>query len=310
VVRRLPPRPLPGGGQEKIMDLPRFPEFKPVGLEDREVIDGFIRRFPSEACEVNFTNVFIWRSYERTKFTTINGNLCLMGAPRSEPAFFLQPIGTNKMRETVEACLSFCPRLSCIPESFLLRHGPGLRWEEDKNNFDYVYRVVDLINLRGKKYDGKRNRIKKFERSCRSRYVRLTPEHLPTCRRLLEEWFEVKVRQDGPIGEAQKRAMLEALNCFSELKLVGGAVEIEGRVEAFSIGERLNADTAVIHIEIANADYEGLAQFINREFVKNEWAAYEYINREQDMGVAGLRRAKMSYYPSHLVKKFNITSVI
>jgi len=88
------------------------------------------------------------------------------------------------------------------------------------------------------------------------------------------------------------------------LNLIGGAVEVQGRLEAFSIGGRLNADTAVIHIEIANPVYEGLAQFINREFVKNEWAAYEYINREQDMGVAGLRRAKMSYHPARLIRKY------
>ena len=91
---------------------------------------------------------------------------------------------------------------------------------------------------------------------------------------------------------------------FSPLGLSGGVVEVDGGVEAFSIGERLNPDTAVIHLEIANPRYDGLAQFINREFVKNEWAALKYINREQDMGIAGLRRAKMSYYPHHLVKKF------
>jgi len=91
---------------------------------------------------------------------------------------------------------------------------------------------------------------------------------------------------------------------FSSLGLIGGVVEVDGRIEAFSIGERLNPDTAVIHLEIANFRYDGLAQFINRQFVKNEWAALKYINREQDMGIPGLRRAKMSYYPHNLVKKF------
>ncbi|MGB9004899.1 MAG: phosphatidylglycerol lysyltransferase domain-containing protein [Candidatus Aminicenantales bacterium] len=287
------------------MDLPRFPEFKRVGLEDKEAIEGFIDRFPSEACEVNFANIYTWRDYERTRFTTINGNLCLLSRPGSDPAFFLPPLGTNRIKETIEACLSFCPRLSCVPESFL-QQCQGFRWEEDKNNFDYVYRSSDLINLRGKKYDGKRNRIKKFENSCSSRYLRLRPEHLRACQLLYEDWYAAKIRQDGQIGQAQRVAVLEALARFDELNLVGGAVEVKGRLEAFSIGGKLNADTAVIHIEITNPAYEGLAQFINREFVKNEWAGYKYINREQDMGVAGLRRAKMSYYPSHLVKKFNI----
>jgi hypothetical protein len=127
---------------------------------------------------------------------------------------------------------------------------------------------------------------------------------LGACRLLYEDWYAAKIRQDDQIGQAQRVAVLEALARFDELNLVGGAVEVQGRLEAFSIGGKLKADTAVIHIEIANPVYEGLAQFINREFVKNEWAAYEYINREQDMGVAGLRRAKMSYYPHRLIKKF------
>jgi hypothetical protein len=284
-------------------DLPRFPEFKRVGLEDKAAIEGFIDRFPSEACEVNFANIYTWRDYERSLFTIINGNLCLFCRPGSEPAFFLPPLGTNRIRETIEACLSYCPRLACVPESFL-QHCQGWPWEEDKNNFDYVYRSSDLIHLRGKKYDGKRNRIKKFEKSRHYRYLRLKPEHLEACRLLFEDWCAAKIRQNGQIGPAQRVAVLETLAHFQELSLVGGAVEIEGRLEAFSIGGRLKTDTAVIHIEIANPATEGLAQFINREFVKNEWAAYEYINREQDMGMAGLRRAKMSYYPCRLIKKF------
>jgi uncharacterized protein len=283
---------------------PRFPEFKPVGLEDKEVIDSFIRRVPSEACEIIFTNIFIWRHYEHPTFTAINGNLCVLCRPRSEPAFFLPPIGTDKLRETIEACLSICPRMACVPESFALDHCAGLRVQEDPENFDYVYRVADLVHLRGKKYDGKRNRIKKFEKSHASRYLKLEPEHLGTCRRLFEEWFQIKARENGRIGETQRTAVLEILADFGPLGLSGGAVEVDGRIEAFSIGERLNPDTAVIHLEIADPRYDGLAQFINREFVKNEWAALKYINREQDMGVAGLRRAKMSYYPHHLVKKF------
>ena len=286
-----------------MMELPRFPEFKRVGLEDKAVLEGFIDRFPSEACEVNFANIYTWRDYERTQFTTINDNLCLLCRPGPDPAFFMPPLGTNRIRETIEACLSFCPRLSWVPESFL-QQCQGFHWEEDKNNFDYVYRASDLIHLRGKKYDGKRNRIKKFEKNYISRYLRLRAEHLGACRLLYEDWYAAKIRQDGQIGQAQRVAVLEALAHFSELNLVGGAVEVQGRLEAFSIGGKLKADTAVIHIEIANPVYEGLAQLINREFVKNEWAAYEYINREQDMGVAGLRRAKMSYYPHRLIRKF------
>ncbi|MBM3284613.1 MAG: hypothetical protein FJY81_01945, partial [Candidatus Aminicenantes bacterium] len=80
------------------MSLPRFPEFKLAGLEDREILSDFICRFPSEACEMNFANIFIWRNFERPKLTTINGNLCILCEPPSEPAYFLPPLGDARMR--------------------------------------------------------------------------------------------------------------------------------------------------------------------------------------------------------------------
>ncbi len=288
------------------MNLPRFPEFKLVGLEDKETITRFTLNFPSEACEINFANIFIWKNFEHTKFTTVNGNLCILCEPPSEPAYFLQPLGATSIRETIETCLSFSPHLSRVPEAFIRQHCGGLRHEPDRNNFDYVYLASDLISLKGKKYDSKRNRIRKFEKSHSYRYLRLSPGHLEGCCHLFEEWAEFKALQRGPIPEAQKLAILEALTHFEELDLVGGAIEVEGRIEAFSVGGRLNADTAVIHIEIANPAYDGLGQLINREFVKKEWAAFKFINREQDEGISGLRRAKSSYHPHHLVKKYNV----
>ena len=109
------------------------------------------------------------------------------------------------------------------------------------------------------------------------------------------------------MARAQQDAIQEALVHFGPLGLSGGAIEVDGRIEAFSIGEPLSADTAVIHIEIANPAFPGLAQLINREFVRNEWSGFAFINREQDVGHPGLRRAKESYHPHHMVKKFTIT---
>jgi hypothetical protein len=105
---------------------------------------------------------------------------------------------------------------------------------------------------------------------------------------------------------ADKGAIVQALASFELLGLKGGVVKVGGRVEAFTLGGRLTADTAVIPIEIANPGLVGLAQWINREFVRREWLAFRYINREQDMGIEGLRRAKLSYQPAGLVKKYNL----
>lgn len=276
-----------------------------MGLEDQTFIKGALEKFPSEASEANFGNTYIWRKYDHPRWTLHNGNLCLFFEPPAEPAFYLQPLGDNKVQETVRSCLDFAPRLARVPKSSAAVHCRGCKCEADRDNFDYVYLTEDLINLKGKKYDGKRNRIKKFEKSHTWRYLKLDPERLSDCHRLLEDWIKAKA-SNGTMMIHEREAISEALVHFETLGFSGGAIEVEDRIAAFSIGEKLTPDTAVIHIEIVNPDYEGLAQLINREFVKNEWSSYKFINREQDLGLPGLRRAKLSYNPHHLVKKYNI----
>jgi len=288
------------------VNLPLYPEFKAVSLEDRDLFRSFQSRCPVEVCEMIFGNIFIWRNFDHPRFTIINDNLCVRLEPPDEPAYFLQPFGTTTIPETIRMCLEHAPRLSRIPASFAGKFcSAGFHCAADPDNFDYVYETRDLIELKGKKYDGKRNRIRKFERSHAHRYVELTADHLAACHRLFEEWAGEKDSPD-PMAGAQRDAIEQALTHFESLQMSGGAIEVEGTVAAFSIGEQLNPDTAVIHIEIVSPKHEGLAQLMNREFVKNGLASYAFINREQDMGVPGLRRAKQSYHPHHLVEKHHI----
>jgi len=287
------------------MSLPRYPEFKDLGLEDKTVVRSFLERYPAEVCELSFGNAFIWRHYDHPRYTVINGNLCLRFEPPDEPSYFLQPVGENTIPETIAACLSSASRLSRIPESFASQWCRGFSCAPDRDNDDYVYAAQDLIALAGKKYDGKRNRIRKFERSHAHRYVRLTPEALPACQRLFEEWLKDKGCAT-PLIRAQQDAIQEALTHFAALEIAGGAIEVEGQIAAFSIGERLSAETAVIHIEIVSPRYDGLSQLINRELVKNALSSFAFVNREQDLGDPGLRRAKLSYQPHHMVEKHHI----
>ncbi len=285
---------------------PRFPALKPVGLEDGPLIRDFLARYPSEACEMTFANIYIWREYERPVYAFHNGNLCVLCAPPSESPYFLQPVGETELAGTVDACLDLNPRLSRVPEAFSLRYCASHRAEPAPDNFDYVYASEDLAQLKGKRYDGKRNRIRKFERTTAYRYGKLGPDNIDGCRALFEEWFNGKGLSDPGI-RAEEAAILAALSDLEALGLTGGAVEVEGKVQAFSIGEPLTRDTAVIHVEIANPAFPGLAQLINREFVRHEWSGFVFINREQDVGHPGLRRAKESYHPHHLVKKHTVT---
>lgn len=287
------------------MSLPLYPEFKPVGLEDKPVFDEWLERDPSPVCELSFANIYIWRDSEHPRWTVVDGSLCVLVEPDFEPPYFLPPVGGERVPEAIATCLKYAPRLSRVPEEFVRRYGGGFRVEEDPANFDYLYLVRDLVELKGKRYDGKRNRVRKFESTFAHEYHPLSEADVPGCLRLLEDWFEEKGNGD-PYMRGQRLAIVEALGAFEALGLRGGVVKVGGRVEAFSLGGRLTADTAVIPIEIANPGLVGLAQWVNREFVRREWSEYRLVNREQDRGVEGLRRAKLSYQPAGLVKKSNL----
>jgi hypothetical protein len=287
------------------VSLPVYPDFKDLELEDRESLLPYFERFPLEISESTFANHFIWRRFDHPRFTTIHGNLCLRFEPPDQPSYFLQPLGEAEIPDTIRTCLQAASRLSRIPASFAERWCGGLRCAPDRDDFDYVYRTEDLAELKGKRFDGKRNRIKKFEKSHAWSYVRVDASDLAACRALFEEWSAGKDPESGA-AHAQQDAIQEALLHYRRLGLTGGAVETEGAVAALAIGERLNADTAVIHIEIVNPRYEGLAQLMNREYVRREWPGTAFINREQDLGVPGLRRAKTSYHPCRMVEKYHI----
>jgi len=287
------------------VSLPRYPEWKPVGLEDKAVFEEYLERDPSEVCELNFANIFIWKDSEHPSWTLLNGSLCILVEPEFEEPYGLPPIGGERVSETVATLLRHAPRLSRVPEVFVGRIGAGFEVEEDPANFDYIYLRQELAELKGKKFDGKRNRIRKFESTFPHEYHALTQPDVPGCVRLLEDWFEEK---NGDVSiRAEKKAILQALASFPRLGLKGGVVKVGGRVEAFTVGGRLTADMAVIPIEIANPGLVGLAQWINREFVRREWGDDMFVNREQDMAIEGLRRAKLSYQPVRLVKKYNLS---
>ncbi len=134
----------------------------------------------------------------------------------------------------------------------------------------------------------------------------MTEEIVPYCIASAVEWYDR--RTDNHLGlEYEKFAILEALGNFKYLGFQGGVIELYGKIEAFTCGEVLNEDTAVIHMEKGNTEIRGLYQMINREFCRHAWPHMTYINREEDMGIEGLRRAKKSYNPVKLINKYEVT---
>jgi len=291
--------------------IPDFPELKPIELKDKEEVQNYLEHFPPDICELTFANIYIWREWEKPRLTKINGNLCVLCSPPDEPAYFLEPVGENKLDETVNLGLTLVSRWSRLSEKFLGKLAGQYIINEDRDNFDYVYLTQELAELSGKKYDGKRNWIKRFEKQFKYELSAINQNDLPGCLELIREWGRGSADRERQEGEdnhtgAAVRAMEEALLNFGLFSFSTLAVLIDGRVEGFCLGEKLNPDTAVVHIEVASREFPGLYQFLNRECARRAWQQFRYINREQDAGLPGLRSAKLSYHPHHLVKKYNL----
>lgn len=179
----------------------------------------------------------------------------------------------------------------------------------DRNNYDYVYLTENLIELTGRRFSAKKNHINYFLMHYPGfRYLPLTEELVPACIESAEQWYER--RDNGQAGlDSERVAIMEVLNNFTYLQLTGGVIEIYGKIEAFAIGEALNEEMAVIHIEKGNVGIRGLYQMINREFCREAWSHMTYINREEDMGIEGLRRAKKTYNPIKMIAKYDVTKL-
>jgi len=294
------------------MNIPDFPLFKILDKEDKRTFEDLLSKRRLKISDYTFTNFYIWRIADRTQLTMINGNLCALVLAPDKKQYFMMPLGTNKIEETLETCLSFSPAVIRTDEEFIssfVKDPEKFAVEEDRSNFDYVYQTRDLIELKGRKYDAKRNHLNAFLRSNSFSYERMGKAHIKECLELNEKWcLEKKMESEAfPNIECEGMVVKEVLENLDDLEATGGIITTNGKISAFSVGEMLNDDTAVIHIEKADPAIRGMSQLINREFARNEWSGTTYINREQDMGHPGLRKAKSSYHPVRLERKFNIT---
>ena len=174
-------------------------------------------------------------------------------------------------------------------------------------SWDYVYKREKLAELKGKKLHGKRNHINKFiEEHPDFVYKKLDSSMYGECIAVYDEWKEEKGLSEKEFAN-ERRSVVLALENMDKLNLTGGAILLDGKIKAFTIGERLTENMQLIHIEKADAEINGLFPMINKMYVLNECKDVEYINREEDMGIEGMRKAKRSYFPDYMVKKYCAT---
>jgi len=292
-------------------------DFKPVGLSDKGRMYRHFKAEDSRSCDFNFTNIFIWGDTYKLTAAEIS-DMLVFRTVVDDMIYYSFPIGPGDTRAAVSALLRHCEERE---EAFHLRGITEKNAEkidilfpclfdfiEERSYYDYIYSAEKLATLSGKRLHAKRNHINKFESTYKWSFEPLTAENVTLCAEMNKEWVlrNEDEKDFGTFGSEQD-ALSKALSNFDALGLEGGILYADGKVAAFTIGEKLNSDTYVVHFEKAFKEITGSYSMINREFVRYVLQKHPetvYINREDDTGAENLRRAKESYYPEFMVEKF------
>ncbi len=294
-------------------------DFKELTLADQATINTYFQQGQYNNSECTFTNLYIWRNCYQVQWAIVEGFLIIK--PQSgDDSWILPPYGDYKKHDLPKALSLVQNYFTQMGKPLIIRaitepianvlnqQCPDLlKLEEERDLDDYLYSGEDLRLLKGRKYHSKRNHLTNFRKNHSDyQYERLTKAMIPEVEEFLERWCAQKeckgAFDEGLICERQ--AIKEALREFDTLPYIGAVIRLNGQIEAFTMGEMLNEQTLVIHVEKANSDINGLYGAIHQDYLLHEWPEVPFVNREEDTGDEGLRTAKLSYHPLELVVKY------
>jgi len=288
-------------------------DFKPVTLADRTFFERHYTLYPQTHSGNTFTNMVCWNHFTPYRYAYVNGNVIISctteGVTRFHPP--IGPRDPELMRELIRLALDVSdetPIELIDPDTaqWMQELDPGLVLVPDRDNFEYVYRASDLAELPGKKYQKIRSHVNRFRRNCLNYVEPITPQNLEEVMKFLKKWSEWKGCRKNLVLASEVGAARYAVEHFTELSLQGTLIRVDSEIGAISLYERLNADTALIHFEKGLPDCEGIYKAINEETAAVLAGEVEYINRESDLGVGGLREAKLRYHPHHMVEVYSL----
>lgn len=284
-------------------------QFRKAKIEDKKEIDEILSKCECPSLEYNFTTLFLWQDVFNIEFK-IEDDILFMrsGADKNS---YLFPCGTGDLDAALHKLLKDKVRFYSVSEKnkeHLEKIAPDrFDFFEVRNDGDYVYQRESLATLKGKKLSSKRNHINRFiAENPDWSYEEITSCNITEVSKMHDKWC--KLVDDGSKKGLTEEAEVvkRALHYYDELKLSGGIIRCNGEVVAFSLGDKLNDTTFLVHIEKAFSHINGAYQIINREFVLHNCMDYEFVNREDDTGDENLRKAKLSYRPIEIVKKYEV----
>jgi len=290
--------------------------FNPLTIDDKAIFDKYLKGYPFKTSEYSFTNLIIWRKGCDISYTIYNGTLIIKKRDFKGNYHFMQPIGYKKKDlkcivenlknykiETGMPCLFKDVENSFLDELKKI-YNDGVKIEEDIDNFDYIYASDKLINLSGKKLHSKKNHYNYFIKTYNYTIKDFSdPRVKEDCIKASQSWHEEKNSSDEYLSY-ELEGIREIIFNSAKLNLKGMAVYVDDNIASFTIGETVNENMSIVHVEKGRSDIRGIYTFTNKVFVENYLSNVKYINREQDLGIEGLRKAKKSYNPLKLEKKY------
>lgn len=291
--------------------------FRPISICDKELICGYTRQSDYRNCDFSFANICSWNFLYQTEYAVVDRMLLIRFRIDEGRIAYMMPSGDGDLRQAIRRiesdaeslghtlCLLGVSAHSCgvleqlFPSEF--------KFHAERDYFDYIYLRANLLNLTGKKFQSKRNHINRFIQTYPDyRYTPITSDIIPVCLDLEDRWREeIEGPNEQEAIDNERKSMIFALNHYEELGISGGALWVDDRIVAFTFGAPINYDTFGVHVEKADSKIDGAYTMINKLFVGHIPDTYTYINREEDLGLPGLRKAKLSYHPDILLEKYS-----
>lgn len=296
--------------------------FQPITLDAKPLIDSYTKPWNLECSDLSFANLFIWGADGKMEYAEKNHVLYIKLDFEGVPVFLWAPIPMYGVdvdyRKAVYDGIAYMKSIGAEPtfrsvwtpfKDKMLTACPELFSMPTDIAWDYVYSRESLATLKGKKLHGKRNHINKFlSKYPEYEYRTLDKSMIADCIALYDQWIGEKDEEAAKSMEDEKKSVVLALNNMDALDLTGGTIYIDGKLCAFTVGERLHPQMQLIHIEKGDTNYDGIFPMINQQYVLHECEDVELINREEDMGIEGMRKAKRSYNPLKMIEKYLIST--
>lgn len=296
--------------------------FTDITIDSKKKLQPYFDMVEYEACEYCFTTLYMWQHVYKTGYYIGDDFAVLVGEYEGDSFSILPLAKKEKLPKVIDFVINYfisenkkiyLRGITKEVKEILEKDYPNkFNYIEERDLFDYVYDAESLRTLAGRKNQKKRNHINAFLKDYEGRYEYrlLDKENFEECLELLKDWSSNKESNDE-LDEGIDDELLGIKKLFEnydtvkdKLKIAG--IFIDGKLEAFTMGELLNHNMAVIHIEKANPNIRGLYPYINQQFLVNEFEKVNFVNREEDLGIPGLRKAKLSYHPCRFVEKYTV----